>query len=76
MNSAQIRKTKREFTHVITIVAETGWRYFEHDEKVMSASNWCSWHTKGGYRVVRKHDHAKFKFTTEKDAVIFALKWL
>ena len=76
MNSAQRRRAKREFSYAIKLFPGAGWRYFEHDDKVMSATNWCNWHAKGGYRVIRKYDHAEFKFATEKDAVTFALKWL
>jgi hypothetical protein len=76
MNSAQRRKTKREFTHVIKLVAEQGKHYFEHDDKVMTARNWCSRNCRGGYKVSSDWDHAVFKFATEKDAVLFALKWL
>jgi hypothetical protein len=76
MNASQRRKQKREFTHVITLIAKPGWRYFDHDEEVMTANNWCRWNMKDGFRVIRKYDHAQFQFATERDAVMFALKWL
>ena len=76
MNSKERRKQKREFPHVINLIAESGIRYFEHDDKVMVARNWCNRECEGGYRVITRYDHAEFKFTMQKDAVIFALKWL
>lgn len=76
MNSSQRRKSKREFPHVIKLVAENGKAYFEHDDKVMTARNWCTRNCKAGYKVDTKWDMAEFKFVTERDAVYFALKWL
>lgn len=75
MNSSQRRKSKREFPHAIKLVAQTGWAYFEHDDNVDKARKWCNKNTKG-YAVDASWDHAMFKFSTEKDAVMFALKWL
>lgn len=76
MNSSQRRKNKREFPHIIKLLAEPYIRYFEHDDKIMAARNWCSRNCRSGYKVTTDWDHAEFKFVTEKDAVIFALKWL
>lgn len=75
MNSAQRRKFKREYPYTIKLLLGKGWRYFEHDGNVEEARKWCSKNTKG-YSVYENWDHAAFKFITEKDAVIFALKWL
>jgi hypothetical protein len=76
MNSSQRRKSKREFPHIIKLVAITGNHYFEHDDQVLDARRWCRRNCRGGYAVDTKWDSAEFKFTTEKDAVVFALKWL
>jgi hypothetical protein len=76
MNSSQRRKNKREFPHSIKLTASAGEHFFEHDDKVMTARNWCSRNCRSGYKVTTDWDHAEFKFVTEKDAVIFALKWL
>lgn len=76
MNSSQRRKIKRGYPHVINLVAENEIRYFDHDDKVMTARNWCSRNCRGSFRVDLNWDKAKFMFSTEKDAVIFALKWL
>jgi len=75
VNSSQRRKAKREYPHFIKLSARPGWAYFEHDDMVQDARKWCRKNTKG-YIIDEKWDHATFKFTTEKDAVIFALKWL
>lgn len=76
MNSSQRRKSKREFPHVIRLDAKTCDHYFEHDDKVMTARNWCKRNCQSGYKVVSDWDNAEFKFVTERDAVLFALKWL
>ena len=76
MNSAQRRKLKREYPYAIELFPGTGWKYFEHDDNVEEARKWCSRYCCGTYKVIADWDHAKFKFSTEKDAVIFALKWL
>ena len=76
MNSSQRRKVKREFPHVIKLNAEANKRYFEHDEKVMIARNWCKSKCRGGFKVKTDWDHTEFQFAKEKDAVYFALKWL
>ena len=75
MNSAQRRKLKREYPYAIELFPGTGWKYFEHDDNVKEARKWCNKNIKP-YSVDTFWDHAKFKFITEKDAVIFALKWL
>jgi hypothetical protein len=76
MNSSQRRKSKRQFPHVIKLVAGNGMYFFEHDDKVMTARNWCSHNCRDAYKVNAEWDHAVFKFVTERDAVLFALKWL
>ena len=75
MNSAQRRKLKRKYPYTIQLVPGQGWRYFEHDNNVRNARKWCNKNVKG-YKVDSYWDIAEFKFTKEKDAVIFALKWL
>ncbi len=50
--------------------------YYEHDDYVEEARKWCKQYCDGTYNVNAYWDHAKFKFAKEKDAVIFALKWL
>ena len=75
MNAAQRRKSKREFTYSIKLLPGHGLRYFEHDDEVDDARKWCNKNVK--YYMVKSYwDHAVFKFVTEKDAVLFALKWL
>ena len=76
MNSSQRRKTQRNFPHSIKVYPESVMRYFEHDDKVMAARNWCQHNAKGGYKVSNFWDYTEFKFASEKDAVIFALKWV
>lgn len=76
MNSSQRRKSIREYPHVITLLATSSLRFFEHDDKVMTARNWCRWNCRGGFKVKSDWDQAEFRFATEKDAVHFALKWL
>ena len=75
MNSSQRRKLKREYPCSIKLVAQPGLAYFEHDNRVRDARKWCNKNTKV-YSIDTQWDHAVFKFTTEKDAIIFALKWL
>jgi hypothetical protein len=75
MNSSQRRKSKREFPYLIKLFPGTGWRYFEHDDNVEEAHNWCKKNCSSTYKVNAEWDHAKFKFATEKDAVLFGLKW-
>jgi hypothetical protein len=77
MNSSQRRQSKRGFPHSIKLVAGTGFAaYFEHDDKVMVARNWCKWNCRDGFTANTFWDHTEFKFASEKDAVMFALKWL
>lgn len=76
MNSSQRRKAKREFPYVIKLAAKAEEPYFEHDDRVMTARNWCRRNCSDNYKVDSKWDSAEFKFVTEKDAVFFALKWL
>lgn len=76
MNAAQRRQFKRKFPHIIKLMAEAGKHFFEHDDKVLVARHWCKCNCRDGYIVDTKWDLAEFKFSTEKDAVHFALKWL
>jgi hypothetical protein len=75
MNSAQRRQAKREHPHVTTIHAKIHHPYYEHDEKVYYAVNWCRKHCKGSFLYATSWDCAEFKFSNQKDAVYFALKW-
>ena len=76
MNASQRRKSKREFPHIIKLFPGNGWRYFDHDYNVEEARKWCHRYCCSNYKVATYWDHARFKFATEKDAVIFALKWI
>lgn len=76
MNSAQRRKSKREHPHVISLKALPTERYFEHDERVVKAQKWCKKNCKGSWKSSEQWDQSEFKFAVQKDAVIFALKWL
>jgi len=75
MNSAQRRKAKRGHPYAITIEVASQQRYFEHDEKVYQAVGWCAKHCEGTWRNETNWDHAVFKFSNQKDATYFALKW-
>jgi len=76
MNSSQRRKQKRAFPYLIKLFPGNGMRYFEHDDYIEKARIWCKHNCSGTYKVNADWDHAKFKFATESDATIFALKWL
>lgn len=76
MNSAQRRKSKREHPHIITIHTKVQATYYEHDEKVYNAVGWCKKNCKGTWKCDTGWDHAEFKFSSHKDATIFALKWV
>jgi hypothetical protein len=76
MNSSQRRKQKRAFPYLIKLFPENGIQYFEYDDYVEKARIWCKRSCSDIYEVNAYWDHAKFKFATEKDAVVFALKWL
>jgi hypothetical protein len=75
MNSAQRRKSKRGHPHIITIHTKVQATYREHDEKVYQAVGWCKKNCKGVWKCDTGWDHADFKFSEQKDAVYFALKW-
>jgi len=75
MNSAQRRKTNREHPHKVTITVAEQQRYYEHDEKVHKAVQWCKKNSKDSWRIENDWDHAVFKFANQKDAIYFALKW-
>lgn len=76
MNASQRRRNKRKLPHAISIVATTHQPYYMHDDKIEDARKWCQKYLKGKYKVRIGWDHAEFKFRTEKDAIVFALKWL
>ena len=76
MNSAQRRKSKRKFPYLIKLFPGNHMHYYEYDEYTEEARKWCKQNCSSTYKVNADWDHAKFKFATEKDAVIFALKWL
>lgn len=76
MNSAQRRKHKREHPHSIIIRTNEQEQYFKHDEKVYKAVQWCKKKCKGTWKCDTGWSHAEFKFSSHKDATIFALKWL
>lgn len=75
MNSKQRRKIKREFPHIIIMRARNNERYFYHDGRASDAVVWCKHNTKG-HMSCMYWDYAEFKFKHEKDAIVFALKWL
>ena len=76
MNSAQRRKDKREFPYIIQLIAKPGHSYYDHDDKISQASKWCKRNSKGGFKLSVYWDQAEFKFSTDRDAVYFSLKWL
>jgi len=76
MNSAQRRKTKREHPHSIILRTVGQEQYFKYDEKVSKATKWCKKHCKDSWRISSDWDHAEFKFSSHKDATVFALKWV
>ena len=76
MNSSQRRKLQRGFPHTIKLIATTYNPYYVHDEKIEEANKWCRKKFKDKYRAITGWDHAEFKFLDERDAVVFALKWL
>jgi len=75
MNSAQRRKTAREHPHVVTLRATEHDRYFHLDDRVDNARRWCRKQCKGSWRTIESWDCTEFKFSNQKDAVYFALKW-
>jgi hypothetical protein len=76
MNSSQRRKLNRVLSHSIKIKAMPGLSYFEHDDKIEIAKEWCKNNAKGVYRVKTFWDIAIFDFSDQGDAVHFALKWI
>jgi hypothetical protein len=75
MNSAQRRRANREHPHTVRISATEQERYYEHDEKVHRAVQWCKKNCKDSWRTNTDWDFCEFKFTNQKDAIYFALKW-
>jgi hypothetical protein len=76
MNSSQRRKNKRKFLYSIQLVCSPHEKYFVHDNRVADAHVWCKNKFKDKFNMETYWSQAEFKFATEKDAVIFALKWL
>lgn len=76
MNASQRRKSKRKFPYLVKLFPGINKHYYEHDAYVEVARKWCKHNCSDTYTVYAYWDHARFKFATEKDAVIFALKWL
>lgn len=76
MNSAQRRRARREFPHVVSLKPSESERYFQHDSRVAAASHWCRRQfNEGTWASKQLWNYAEFKFSKEKDAVYFALKW-
>lgn len=75
MNSAQRRRVRREFPHVVRVSPRPGDRYFQHDNRVDNARTWCRQQCKGTWTVWDNWNYAYFKFANERDAIYFALKW-
>lgn len=76
MNSAQRRRARREFPHVVLLNPAKSERYFQHDNRVDKARGWCRRQfVQGTWTSKELWDHAEFKFSNQKDAVYFALKW-
>jgi hypothetical protein len=77
MNSAQRRRAQREFPYSVVIAAAPDQRYFEHDRRVVSARQWCRRQFKlDNWRCASNNwDSAEFRFVTQRDATLFALRW-
>jgi hypothetical protein len=76
MNSAQRRKLKRAHPHFVTLRADEGNPWFIFDNKAVDAKRWCDKKIKNkNYNVEHLWDSSTFKFASEGDAVMFALKW-
>jgi len=76
MNSSQRRKQKRDQPHSIIIRTHGQEQYYIHDEKVNTATIWCRKHCKGRWSRETSWDQTEFKFSSHKDATVFALKWV
>jgi hypothetical protein len=76
MNSAQRRRARREFAYSVVIAAAPEQRYFEHDLQVRSARRWCCQQFKpDNWQWRTRWNSAEFRFVTQRDATLFALKW-
>ena len=76
MNSAQRRRARREYPHIVKMSADRHRRYFEHDAEVDRAAKWCrKQFGSNGWRLSEGWSHTVFKFARERDAAFFALKW-
>lgn len=76
MNSKQRRQQRRQFPYVVIVKARAGEAYFHHDYRVDEGRDWCcSKLKKDSWRFSEAWDHAEFKFTDQKSATYFALKW-
>lgn len=76
MNSKQRRLEKRALPYTIMVPCHVHERYMDHDQRVKDASVWCRKNAKGNWKFVNSWDYAKFQFSKERDAVLFALKWI
>jgi hypothetical protein len=76
MNSAQRRRARREFAYSVVIAAAPEQRYFEHDLQVRSARRWCCRQFKpDNWQWRTMWNRAEFRFVTQRDATLFALRW-
>jgi hypothetical protein len=76
MNSRQRRIFNRTQNHVITLHSNQYKRFLEFDETIQRARQWCKKKCKGAHTTKHDWDKSIFTFQLERDAVIFALKWL
>lgn len=77
MNALQRRRTRREHPYVMVMTVSNEKNYYEFDNNVEVASKWCKKKCKGSSIVNKNfYDRAVFRFTNDKDAVIFGLKFL
>lgn len=76
MNSAQRRKTRRKFSHVVAMSVGRHQQFVEHDAQVAQAAKWCSKQFgKYSCRIIVCWSRTEFKFAREQDAILFALRW-
>jgi hypothetical protein len=76
MNSAQRRRARREFAYSVVIAAAPEQRYFEHDRQVELARRWCWQQFKpDNWQWRSTWNRAEFRFVTQRDATLFALRW-
>ena len=77
MNSLQRRKSKREHPYGISINISRNELFFVLEDRVNVATAWCKKKSTSSY-VFRYSGRYScvFKFASEKDAVIFGLKFI